>query len=173
MAMQIKRRIGSAGAPPTLVEGQLGYNDPGSGAGDALFIGSAGNAVKTLVSSARQVELDGAQTIIGKKTIAVGDLKLTGGANNAMLVTDGNGNLSFTSSPEGGLLSVSTDDTIDGDGSTENPLSVVKMAESRSIHIQHKSTGGTKIAATAASFDGSDDALITDFEITALDDGSY
>src|SRR5215475_1700903 len=109
--MQIRRRIGTAGAPPALVQGQLGYNDPGATTNDdALFIGSmqGGSAtVRTLVSSSRQVEIAATQTITGPKTIAIAALHITGGSANNILTTDGAGNLTWTAAPSGGLLTVS------------------------------------------------------------------
>lgn len=181
MTMQIKRRIGTAGAPATLAEGQLGYNDPAAAANDdQLFIGSTASGsgvVRTLVSNQRQVELAGAQTISGVKTIAVANLRLTGGSNNNILQTDGNGNLSWTAAPSGGLLTVSTDTTIDGDGTTGSPLSAVHLATARNISIQTAAaqTDGsiTTISITPASFDGSADGIMTGFAITRLDDGTY
>lgn len=173
---QIRRRIGSAGAPPTLAEGQLGYNDPGDDEPDALYIGSDDDGtpiVKPLVSSSRQVELEGDQTITGDKTFTISNLKVTGGAANNLIVTDGDGNLSFTSSPEGGLLTVAVDATLDGDGTDASPLSVLSLATARTVTIQADPDGGTEISLVAAEFDGTEDAIITDFSITKLDDGVY
>jgi hypothetical protein len=186
MAMQVKRRIGTAGAPPTLDEGQFGYNDTDGSVlvgADSLYIGSTDDpggadtpVVKTLVSATRQVELAGAQTITGAKTIAVANLHITGGANNNILTTDGSGNLSFTAAPSGGLTTVSTDGvTIDGDGAT-NPLEVISIPE-HDITIQTRAAQPdgsiTTINITPAAFDATGDGIMTNFAITRLDDGTY
>lgn len=181
MTMQIKRRIGTAGAPPTLAEGQLGYNDPAVAANDdALYIGSEDGGtpvVRTLVSHLRQVEIAGAQTITGAKTFSTTSFHLTGGANNNMLVTDGAGNVSWTAAPSGGLLAVSTDTTLDGDGTSGDPLSVLHLATARDITIQTRAAQPdgsiTTINITPASFDGSANGIMTNFAITRLDDGTY
>lgn len=169
--IQIKRRIGTAGNPTTLAAGELAYNDPGGAAGDELFIGTTPPAVKRLVSSARQVELAGDQTITGEKTIDVANFKLLGGGNNNILATDGTGNLTWTASPTGGILAVETDDTLDGRGVTGDPLSVVKLGTARAITLQ--ATGGTTITVTQAMFDGSAAAIMTGFEVTGLDGGTF
>lgn len=169
--IQIKRRIGTPGVPTTLAVGELAYNDPGGAAGDELFIGTNPPGVKTLISADRQVEIDGDQTINGEKTIDVANFKLLGGGNNNILATDGAGNLQWTASPTGGILAVETDDTLDGRGVTGDPLSVVKLGTARNITLQ--ATGGTTITVTAASFDGSAAAIMTGFEVTGLDGGTF
>jgi hypothetical protein len=167
--IKIKRRVGSAGVPTTLNEGELAFQDPGGGPA-SLYIGTTPAAVMTLVSATRQVEIAGAQTITGTKTIAVGAFKLTGGANTNILTTDGTGNLSWTAAPGGGITAVSHDATMTGDGNA-TPLSVVKLATARTIGLT--ATGGTTITATAASFDGSANVTISGFEVTGLDGGTY
>jgi len=167
--IKIKRRVGSAGVPATLSEGELAFQDPGGGPA-SLYIGTTPTAVLTLVSATRQVEIAGAQTITGTKTIAVGAFKLTGGANTNILSTDGAGNLSWTAAPGGGITAVSHDTTMTGDGNA-TPLSVVKLATARTIGLA--ATGGTTITATAASFDGSANVTISGFEVTGLDGGTY
>ena len=113
MAIQLRRRIGSPGAPTTLAAGQLAYLRPvaaGATPGpDDLYVGD-GTAVHPLVSNTRQVELDGAQTIVGAKTIAVGNFHLTGGTSGQLVQTDGSGNLSFTSAVQGPLQFAGTYD---------------------------------------------------------------
>lgn len=190
MVMQVRRRLGSAGAPTTLADGQFGYNDPGTAANDAalyasddsLYIGSEDSnsdpVVRLLVGASRQVELAGAQTITGAKTFSPTSFHLTGGANNNILTTDGSGGVSWTAAPSGGLLSVTTDGvTISGDGTSGDALSVIKLPTARNIGLQAAGAQGdgsiTTIAATAASFDGSANADITAFRITRLDDGQY
>jgi hypothetical protein len=178
--MQVKRRIGTAGAPPVLAEGQIGYNDPQVAANDdALYIGSTASGspvIRTLVSSTRQVELGGAQTITGAKTIGVANLKLTGGANNNILTTDGAGNLAWTAAPSGGLLTVATDTTLSGNGTSGDPLSVESLATPRNISLQAAAPAAdgskTVITVTPASFNGTADALMTGFTVS-LDDGTY
>jgi hypothetical protein len=110
--IQIKRRIGSPGRPDELAPGELAYTDPLTDAGDELFIGN-GQHVKTLVSSERQVELDGEQTIRGEKTIDIHNLKVTGGQAGDGIETDGDGNLSFRSAAGGGLPTGFVGDTLD------------------------------------------------------------
>jgi len=167
--IKIKRRVGSAGVPSSLSEGELAFQDPGGGPA-SLYIGTTPTAVLTLVSAARQVEIAGAQTITGTKTIAVGTLKITGGANTNILTTDGAGNLSWTAAPGGGITAVSHDATMTGDGNA-TPLSVIKIATARTIGLS--ATGGTTITATSASFDGSANVTISGFEVTGLDGGTY
>ena len=67
--IQFKRRIPGTGAPPTLAAGEPATTITAAGVAD-LYIGD-GSAVRTLVSDTRQVELTGARTITGAKTIAV------------------------------------------------------------------------------------------------------
>jgi len=169
--IQIKRRINATGLPASLAAGELAFHDPGAGTGPAeLYVGSTPASVLTLVSNARQVEIAGAQTITGTKTIAVAALKITGGANTNILTTDGSGNLSWSAAPGGGITAVSHDTTMTGDGNA-TPLSVVKLATARTIGLA--ATGGTTITATAASFDGSANVTISGFEVTVLDGGTY
>ena len=167
--IKIKRRVGSAGVPSSLAEGELAFHDAGGGPAE-LYIGTTPAAVLTLVAAARQVEIAGSQTITGTKTIAIGALKITGGANTNIMTTDGAGNLSWTAAPGGGITAVSHDTTMTGDGNT-TPLSVVKLATARTIGLT--ATGGTTITATAASFDGTANVQITGFEVTGLDGGTY
>lgn len=129
--IQLLNRIGTPGAPLFLSGGELAYNQPDSPppveADDVLYVGN-GTGINVLVGNTRQLELWGDQTILAgsKKTIDVTDLKLTGGQPNWLLVTDGNGNLSFTNAPGGGLTEVATDGvTLAGVGTVASPLSVV------------------------------------------------
>ena len=83
--LHIKNRTGAnvaAGKPTTLHVGELAYNEGGAvaadkAAGGALFVGGHGGSIKSLVSSARQVEVTGDQIITGKKHfktgVAIGD----------------------------------------------------------------------------------------------------
>jgi hypothetical protein len=135
-----------------------------------LYVGTSPAAVKTLISSVRQVEIAGAQTITGIKTIAVANFKLTGGASTNILTTDGAGNLTWSAAPGGGITAVAHDTTMTGDGNA-TPLSVVHLATARQITLQ--ATGGTTITVTAANFDGSANAIMTGFEVTGLDGGAY
>ena len=92
--VQHLRRLGVAGAPPSLLQGQFAINDPGGTTLPSLYGG--GNAgVVTLVSSTRQVELAGAQTITGAKTIDIGLLRLMGGSAGDTIRTDGLGGISW------------------------------------------------------------------------------
>jgi trimeric autotransporter adhesin len=127
--IQVMTRIGTPGAPPALLPGQLAYNQPNfqneTTPADVLYIGD-GQTVIELVGAGRQVELWGNQTITGEKTIDVTDLKLTGGEADWLLTTDGDGNISWTNAPGGGLTQVATDGvTLTGDGTPTSPLAVV------------------------------------------------
>jgi hypothetical protein len=170
--IQIRRRVGTAGVPTTLAEGELAFQDPGGGPG-TLYIGTTPAAVLTLVAASRQVEIAGAQTVTGAKTFSpgsAGSFHLTGGAATNILTTDGAGNVSWAAAPGGGITAVSHDATMTGDGNV-TPLSVVKLATARTIGLA--ATGGTTITATAASFDGSANVTISGFEVTGLDGGTY
>jgi hypothetical protein len=167
--IKLKRRVGSAGVPSSLAEGELAFQDPGGGPA-SLYIGTTPTAVLTLVSNTRQVEIAGAQSVTGAKTFSPSSFKLTGGAATNVLTTDGAGNVSWTAAPGGGITSVSHDTTLSGDGNV-NPLSVIKLGAARTIGLT--ATGGTTITATAASFDGSANVNITGFEVTGLDGGTY
>lgn len=193
MAMQIKRRVGSGGAPPTLAEGQLGFNDPSTAGNDtqliandtALYVGSKNSngttdVIRALVSSARQLELGGAQTITGVKTIPTANLKLMGAtaANQILTVSNiANGDLAWTTAPSGGLLTVATDGvTITGDGTSGDALEVLSIPE-RDITIQTRAQQPdgsiTTINITPAAFDATADGIMTNFAITRLDDGTW
>jgi hypothetical protein len=167
--IQIKRRVGSAGAPTALAEGELGFHDPGGGPA-SLYVGTTPAGILTLVDATRQVEIAGAQTISGVKTISVANLKITGGASTNVMTTDGAGNLSWSAAPGGGITAVSHDTTLAGDGNV-TPLSVLKLATGRNIGIT--ATGGTTITQSPALFDGSGNVSITNFEVTVLDGGTY
>jgi hypothetical protein len=167
--IQIKRRVGSAGTPTALAEGELAFHDTGGGPAE-LYIGTTPAAVLTLVNNTRQVEIAGAQTVTGAKTFSPTSFKLTGGASTNILTTDGAGNVSWTAAPGGGITAVSHDATMTGDGNA-TPLSVVKLGTARTIGIG--ATGGTTITQTPASFDGSANVTISGFEVTILDGGTY
>lgn len=126
--IQLLNRIGTAGAPPSLLAGELAYNQPDTNdptaPGDVLYAGDGIN-VNTLVGAARQVELAGAQTITGIKTIDVSGLKILGGGQGYLLETDGSGNLTWTNAPGGGLTQVAANDTLSGTGTSVDPLGVV------------------------------------------------
>lgn len=129
-SISILNRIGEPGAPSFLSPGELAYNQPEAVAPveplDALYVGN-GTSVSMLVGAGRQLELFGAQTIVpgSAKTINVEDLKIIGGQPDWVLVTDGNGNISFTNAPGGGITQVATDATLTGLGTTASPLGVV------------------------------------------------
>ena len=93
--IQIKRKTTGAGVPTTLAPGELAYNTTGH----ELYIGDGANTVQGLVGAARQLEVHAgspAQTIAGgAKTIAVANLKITGGNAGEFLSTDGTGNLAY------------------------------------------------------------------------------
>src|SRR5262249_22201528 len=125
----------------------------------------------------RQIEMNGAQTVPtgagNAKTWDLTNFRLLGGANNSILITDGSGNLSWVTAPGGGLLFVSTDGTLDGDGTALDPLSVLHWAAPVTIDLQVNPTGGTQITVNAADIDGTADAILTNFEITVLDGGTF
>jgi hypothetical protein len=106
--IQIKRRVGSAGIPTSLAEGEPAFHDSGGGPAE-LYIGTTPAAVLTLVGSTRQVEIAGAQTITGAKTIAIANLKITGGAAGNVPTTDGSGNLSWSAGGGGGATLMISD----------------------------------------------------------------
>src|SRR5215475_5727668 len=99
--LRLKRRVGSAGLPSSLLEGELAFHDAGGGPGE-LYIGTTPSAVLPLVSNTRQVEIAGAQTITGIKTFSTTSLKITGGGSGNILSTDGLGNLSWIAASSGG-----------------------------------------------------------------------
>lgn len=193
MPMQIKRRLGTAGPPPTLAEGQLAFNDPGTAAYDGLtiandvnlYVGSEDSVpdpvVRTLVSNARQVELAGAQTITGAKTIAIANLKITGAAsaNQILAATNTTGDIHWTTAPSGGLLTVATDGvTISGDGaSAATELEVISIPPhdfTMTTRAQQPDGSVTNINITPVSqWDATTDWTLTNFAITRLDDGTY
>lgn len=112
--IQVKRRIPGTGKPASgtgagqVTAGELATSISATGAtGIAdLYIGD-GTYVHDLVSAARQVELTGNQSIAGNKTFtgqlaaAPTVLHITGGADGEVLMTDGNGNLSWLELPQG------------------------------------------------------------------------
>ena len=64
--VQHRRRLGSQGAPPTLLQGQFAINDPGGAPAPPYLprlYGGGLSGVVTLISNQRQVELTGVQTI--------------------------------------------------------------------------------------------------------------
>lgn len=91
--IQLKRRTDAPGPPATLLPGEVVYNSDGH----QLFVGDGNTVVHALVSASRQVELAGNQTLTpgAKKTIAIDDLKVTGGGAGDLVSTDGTGNLNF------------------------------------------------------------------------------
>src|SRR5262245_34218946 len=102
--IQIRRRVGGTGAPATLLVGELAAAMPAAGPSE-LYIGD-GATVWPLVSSLRQVELFGDQTINGIKTIggtligAPANFQISGGVNGQVLSTNGSGVLSWLSLPQ-------------------------------------------------------------------------
>ena len=126
MPLQILRRIGTSGAPSDLEEGQLAYNKPATGS-DALYIGG-GDVVNLLVSSTRQLELTGIQTIAAGSTnakrFATTNFLLDGGDAGDILSTDGNGNLSWHEAPPASVL-VDDESALEGNGLTGNEITLV------------------------------------------------
>jgi hypothetical protein len=137
--IQFKRRIPGTGAPASGTgAGQVTAGEPAvaiSAAGVAdLYIGD-GAAVRTLVSSARQVEVTGDQNVAGEKTftgqIVVADpthLDIGGGNDGDVLSTDGAGALVWIAPPRGVIVSGTAPATPDpGDAwfnTTNNELRV-------------------------------------------------
>lgn len=125
MAMQQRRRIGgAAAAPASLLAGQLAINVPAAPALSALFVGD-GSGVLPLVSSARQLELTGAQLITtgagNAKTFDLSNLKISGGADGDVLATDGDGNLEWFTAPPAQVV-VDAASALTGNGLTATPI---------------------------------------------------
>lgn len=152
--ISILNRIGEPGAPLSLLPGELAYNQPNvtepNNRSDVLYVGD-GASILELVGAARQVELWGDQTITGIKTIDVGNLKITGGDADYLLTTDGNGNISWTNAPGGGLTQVATDHvTLTGLGTPASPLSVVP--ETVPVAVDGVTIGGNGTSAALHVF---------------------
>jgi hypothetical protein len=129
--IQLRRHITGGAIPPpaALNPGEPFFNLPGftGGGPNSLWIDN-GTALVALVDSTRQVELAGAQTINGVKTFAsVANLRVIGGVQDDVLITDGAGNLRFgVGGGTGGISSVVSDATLTGDGvAPATALSVV------------------------------------------------
>lgn len=158
--ISILNRVGAPGAPPVLGQGELAYNQPDvsepNNRSDVLYVGD-GASVLELVGAARQLELWGNQTILAgsQKTISVDDLKLTGGQPDWLLTTDGNGNISWTNAPGGGLTQVVTDGvTLEGLGTTASPLAVVPHSvavATDSLTIEGNGTSAQPLAVITGS----------------------
>src|SRR5262245_54288575 len=118
--IQMKRRVAGTGSPATLAAGEPAVAMPAAGPAE-LYVGD-GAAVWPLVSSARQVEIAGAQTITGVKTIDAANLKLTGGAASAVLTTDGLGNLTWVVNPPAQIV---TGNGLTGNGLVATPVALV------------------------------------------------
>jgi hypothetical protein len=155
--IQILARIGAPGAPLALMAGQLAYNQPDISdptvPGDVLYCGDGQN-VNVLVGATRQVQTYGDQRITGIKTIDVADLKITGGGANFLLETDGQGNLTWTNAPGGGLTQVATDGmTLSGTGVVGDPLAVVPHTVAVSIDGATLAGDGTTLHPLAVNAD--------------------
>lgn len=114
--IQLKRRIPGTGAPASGTgAGQVTAGEPAvsiSAVGAAgvanMYIGD-GSFVHPLVSAERQVELTGAQTITGAKTIGaagsiivpVANIHIGGGTDGDVLSTNGSGALEWIELPKG------------------------------------------------------------------------
>jgi hypothetical protein len=139
--IQLKRRLGgTAGfSGVTLEEGEPAFNDDGN----ELIIGGDSGDHEVLVSATRQVELAGAQNISGVKTVVagggittpVGQLLVTGApaANSYLRASAGfaTGALEFGTLPAGGLLAVSVEDPITGDGTAGDPLEITPASDAQ------------------------------------------
>lgn len=90
--------------------------------------------------------------------------------SGAPITIDPSGRILVAAGPGGGLVTVNHDATMTGDGAAV-PLSAVHWAAPISLGLV--AAGGTTIAMTAASFDGSASVDIAGFEITRLDAGAY
>ena len=138
--IRIKRRIGNA-TPPTaaqVTEGELAYHRAtaagAAAAADNLWIGD-GTGAHLLVGAARQLEVAGAQTVLGLKTFAVTDtpanntLSITGGAGGNVLTTNGGGQLSWAATPP---ATVQVVPPVSGDGAG-TPLGVTSASTAQII----------------------------------------
>ena len=141
--VQIKRNIsGTPVAAPTLLDGELAYASGGflpGGGPDELIIGNGGTP-ELLISKNRQVETTGNQTVAsGTKQFAAGaklligsaDFKLGGGVNEAVLSTDGAGNLVW-------VARTAVGGAADGDTIISNPdgslsVNVVALPDGKTI----------------------------------------
>lgn len=139
--IQFKRHTGAALIPPTLAEGEPAYNDTATI--HNLYIGGTGGgaAVRTLISPTRQVEIAGAQTITGTKTIGVANLRIPdAGADPGdflTLVDETTGELDWATLPAGGLLTVAVNPPITGTGVNAGTALSITVASAGDI------TGGT------------------------------
>jgi len=133
--IQFKRRVGSAGIPSTLAEGEPAVNDISSSGPANLYIGGqgGGSAVRTLISPTRQLERTGTQTVEAgagnAKTFDESNFKLLGGAADYILQTDGAGNVEWHGLEDlSGTVSVSVSaplaPTTHPAGVSSNPLTL-------------------------------------------------
>jgi len=127
--IQLRRRIPGSGAPPSLVIGEPAVAVSGAGVAE-LFVGD-GMTVRTLVSSTRQVEIAGSQTITGAKTFTTASFRLMGGSVGYVLQTDGAGNMSWAPQSPGGLASVNVSAPLSGNGTSGSPLAVTRASEAQ------------------------------------------
>ena len=73
------------------------------------------------MGATRQVEIAGAQTITGDKTIDIANIKITGGADGDMLTTDGTGDLAWTAAPP---ATVTVNAPLSGTGTSGSPITL-------------------------------------------------
>jgi hypothetical protein len=120
---------------------------------------SDGTAFQVLVGATRQVELAGAQTISGRKTISMANLSIPGGVAGDVIVTDGAGNLSWgAGGGTGGISQVETDNiTIQGNGLPGDEVSLVTgiFTATANSGLAYAAGSVTVNIATQAVFGGS------------------
>ena len=111
---QIKRTGVAGRQPNTTNQSNSAYIEVGELAlnfADGILYSSNGSALIELGANVENQNITGTLTANGSV-----------GTNGQLLLSNGNG--IYWGTLEGGLLSVSTDDTIDGDGTVNNPLSI-------------------------------------------------
>lgn len=131
-------------------------------AGTDMII-SDGTAHKVLVGPSRQVELIGAQAIVGRKTFSLASLGITGGAANDHLVTDGAGQLAWEPLAS---AAVTTDGvTITGDGDATAIALITGIFTGVGSGLTYAPGAVSVVQATQALFGGV--FISTDLEIDA------
>lgn len=162
--IRIKRRAsGNAGAPSSLENAELAYNEVddvlyyGKGTGGA---GGTATTVQAIAGSGAYVGLSGTQTITGNKTFS-GTVAL-GGSATATTQTSGDNStkVATTAFVAAAVGAVSGSFTLAGDGGTSQTIT---LGDTLTI------SGGTGLTATA----GASDKVTIDLDNTTVTAGSY
>ena len=163
--IRIKRRssAGAAGAPSTLANAELAFNE----ADETLYYGTgtggAGGLASQVIAIAGQgayVGLSGTQTITGNKTFS-GTLAL-GGSATATTQTAGNNSTSVatTAYVDSAIVAATYTFTVDADSGAD-----LTISDADTLRI----IGGTGLTSTASATD----TLTLDLDNTAVTAGSY